>query len=1041
MPGARRAPATTSPWSARRARATRPTRSSTAVRDLQVPAVRARRQQAQLRRRVRLLVPRDGVAGAQGPAVAAGSTSSRPATRRTSSGRWPWLPRCSTAPRFVFDHHDLCPELLRVALPRAARSCRTGGCCALERAHVPDRGPRDLHQRVLPRRSPSTRGGKAAARRDGRPHRPGPATAAARPSPTPSCAAAAGTWSPTSASWARRTASTSWCAAADIVVHELGRDDIAFTLIGAGDCFDELVALRDELGLQRLRRVHRAGRPTSCVTRRAVHRRRRPVPGPEEPAQRRVDDEQDDGVHGLRAAGRRLRPAGDPGVGGRRRGLRRAQRRSREYAEAIVGLLDDEPQRRAHGQARPASGSRRSWPGPTRKRAYLGVYDARCSAERRTRDAGEEPDMCGIAGCYQQPDGHKLADIMIDRIAHRGPDAGGVWSHADDRVVGPARPPPAVDHRPVRRGRPAVRQGRPDAGLQRRAVQLPGAAARAGGRGVALRHQLRHRGRARGLAALGHRRPAAVPRHVRVRAVRRADRRACSWPATRSASSRCTTCQRGDGVAVRLRAEGARRRGRARAADRAGRAGRVDALLLGARAALRDRGRAQAARPAPGPGSSPDGQLAGRALLAASRTWPREAAARPAPDLAPVIEESVAAHLVADVPVSSFLSGGLDSSIITVLAHRRRPGDRRLHDHLPARGPAARGHARRRASTPARSRRSSASSCTRSRSRRTSSTCCPGWWTSLDEPIGDPAAINTLLMCEAARDRGVKVMLSGMGADELFGGYRKHLACLLASRYRPAARPRAGRAVRSAVDRLPVSRRRPRPALRALGQALPDLRRAARGDRGSGAATRCTTRTSWPACSSPDLRRPRRRRASTSTRAIYTDNDLRRPGQPDVPGRHAAVPARAQPHLHRPGQHGRLGRGARAVRRPGGGPGGVRDPGPRTRSAAGSGKAGAQAGRRALAAAARSCTGPRPRSALRCGPGCATTCGTLINDVLVGGELVGSGMLRRDALRRLIADERAGREDSVQADLAAADPGAAGTATRGRIGRGGRDRN
>jgi glycosyltransferase involved in cell wall biosynthesis len=37
--------------------------------------------------------------------------------------------------------------------------------------------------------------------------------------------------------------------AADLVVREFGRDDIAFTLIGAGDCFDELVALRDELGL------------------------------------------------------------------------------------------------------------------------------------------------------------------------------------------------------------------------------------------------------------------------------------------------------------------------------------------------------------------------------------------------------------------------------------------------------------------------------------------------------------------------------------------------------------------------------------------------------------------------------------------------------------------------------------------------------------------------------------------------------------------------------------------------------------------------
>jgi glycosyltransferase involved in cell wall biosynthesis len=37
--------------------------------------------------------------------------------------------------------------------------------------------------------------------------------------------------------------------AADILVHQLHRDDIAFTLIGSGDCFDELVALRDELDL------------------------------------------------------------------------------------------------------------------------------------------------------------------------------------------------------------------------------------------------------------------------------------------------------------------------------------------------------------------------------------------------------------------------------------------------------------------------------------------------------------------------------------------------------------------------------------------------------------------------------------------------------------------------------------------------------------------------------------------------------------------------------------------------------------------------
>jgi len=49
------------------------------------------------------------------------------------------------------------------------------------------------------------------------------------------------------------------------------------------------------------------------------------------------------------------------------------------------------------------------------------------------------------------------------------------------------------------------------------------------------------------------------------------------------------------------------------------------------------------------------------------------AAAGPAADLGLVIKESVAAHLVSDVPVSTFLSGGLDSSIVTVLAHQTDP--------------------------------------------------------------------------------------------------------------------------------------------------------------------------------------------------------------------------------------------------------------------------------------------------------------------------------------------------------------------------------
>lgn len=46
----------------------------------------------------------------------------------------------------------------------------------------------------------------------------------------------------------------------------------------------------------------------------------------------------------------------------------------------------------------------------------------------------------------------------------------------------------------------------------------------------------------------------------------------------------------------------------------------------------------------------------------------------------------------------------------------------------------------------------------------------------LDDALSDPAAINTYLICRQARSEGVKVMLSGQGADEIFAGYRKYLA-------------------------------------------------------------------------------------------------------------------------------------------------------------------------------------------------------------------------------------------------------------------------
>ena len=49
----------------------------------------------------------------------------------------------------------------------------------------------------------------------------------------------------------------------------------------------------------------------------------------------------------------------------------------------------------------------------------------------------------------------------------------------------------------------------------------------------------------------------------------------------------------------------------------------------------------------------------------------------------------------------------------------------------------------------------------------------------LDEPIADPASLNTFYIAEAARKQGMKVLLSGTGGDDLFSGYRRHQALMI----------------------------------------------------------------------------------------------------------------------------------------------------------------------------------------------------------------------------------------------------------------------
>ncbi|WP_217197417.1 asparagine synthase (glutamine-hydrolyzing) [Streptomyces buecherae] len=173
------------------------------------------------------------------------------------------------------------------------------------------------------------------------------------------------------------------------------------------------------------------------------------------------------------------------------------------------------------------------------------------------------------------------------------------------------------------------------------------------------------------------------------------------------------------------------------------------------------------------------------------------------PDLAAVIEDSNRRHLLSDVPVATFLSGGLDSSYLTALAARQQPGisaytigfraaDARF-EAMPDDLRYARQVAER-----------YGVDLHEIEIAPNVLDLLPRMTYHLDEPIGDPAAINTYLICSAAREAGVKVMLSGMGADELFAGYRKHLANVLALRYQRVPRP-LRRGVAAVVDRLPVA--------------------------------------------------------------------------------------------------------------------------------------------------------------------------------------------------------------------------------------------
>jgi asparagine synthase (glutamine-hydrolysing) len=142
-----------------------------------------------------------------------------------------------------------------------------------------------------------------------------------------------------------------------------------------------------------------------------------------------------------------------------------------------------------------------------------------------------------------------------------------------------------------------------------------------------------------------------------------------------------------------------------------------------------------------------------------------------------VLTESVLVHLRSDTPYTLYLSGGVDSSTLLALMQRASSapitaitigyeGDHPFDESWHALNVA----------------RAAGAECARiEMSRADFWRTAPTIVAALDDLTSDPAAIPTAFLARETQRQGIKVALSGEGADELFGGYGRYRKAWLAS--------------------------------------------------------------------------------------------------------------------------------------------------------------------------------------------------------------------------------------------------------------------
>jgi asparagine synthase (glutamine-hydrolysing) len=163
--------------------------------------------------------------------------------------------------------------------------------------------------------------------------------------------------------------------------------------------------------------------------------------------------------------------------------------------------------------------------------------------------------------------------------------------------------------------------------------------------------------------------------------------------------------------------------------------------------------------------------------------------------------ESVRVRLVSDVPLGAFLSGGIDSSAIVAAMARMTDqpvktysigfeGEDSFYNELPYAGIVARAFGTDHHEIIV---------------RPDVAELLPKLIWHMDEPIADSAFITTYLVSRLA-SQSVKVILSGVGGDELFGGYRRYLGDAFGRYYRLLPSSVRGKWLPSPLAKLPQDR-------------------------------------------------------------------------------------------------------------------------------------------------------------------------------------------------------------------------------------------